>query len=202
MFGGEPFVAVSDVREPVSIQAALAEITLRGWHIEMAFLSSGIAAATDAREFSAAALDETIQTNLIGVANWLEALQPLLRAQPDGGTVAVLSSLSARRAVPGGSANYSASKAAVSQLCDGLRAPWARQGIRLVTVEFGFVRTPMTDGMGQLPLRDGAGGCGPGHPGRTAAGTARHPLSPVAALTMDALRLLPPCLLDKLYREE
>ena len=202
MFGGEPFVAVSDVRDPVSIQGALAQVTRHGWLIETALLSSGIAAATDARSFSASALEDTIQTNLLGVANWLEALQPLLRAQPTGGTVAVLSSLSARRAVPGGSANYSASKAAVSQLCDGMRAPWARQGIRLVTVEFGFVRTPMTAGMAQLPLvmepEDAAQAILEGL--RRGQPVIRFPR--LAALTMGALRLLPPSLLDRLYREE
>ena len=41
MFGGAPLVLVSDVRDPVSIQAALAQIVLRGQRIEMAILSSG-----------------------------------------------------------------------------------------------------------------------------------------------------------------
>ena len=202
MFGGEPLVALSDVRDPASIQEALAPTALRGGRIETAFLSSGIAEATDARDFSAAALDKIMQTNLIGVANWLEALQPVLRAQPGGGTIAVLSSLSARRAVPGGSANYSASKSAVSQLCDGLRAPWARQGIRLVTVEFGFVRTPMTDGMERLPLvmepEDAAQAILDGL--RRGRSVIRFPR--LAALSMGALRLLPAGLLDRLYRED
>jgi len=200
MFGGEPLVALSDVRDPASIRAALAQITLRGWHVETAFLSSGITEGTDLQNFSAAALDAILQTNVVGVANWLEALQPLLRAQPGGGTVAVLSSLSARRAVPGGSANYSASKAAVSQLCDGLRAPWARQGIRLVTVEFGFVRTPMTARMERLPLlmepEDAAGAILDGL--RRGQPVIRFPR--LAALTMNALRLLPAGWLDRLYR--
>ena len=36
MFGGEPLVLLSDVRDPISIQAALAQIVLRGQRIETA----------------------------------------------------------------------------------------------------------------------------------------------------------------------
>ena len=141
----QPLVALSDVRDAVSIQAALAQIILRGQRIEMAVLSSGVGLSTNTDDFTTGTLEEMFQTNVLGAARWLEALQPVLRAQPGGATIAVISSLSADRSFPGAGAGYSASKAAVSQLCDGLRAPWARQGIRLVTVAPGFIRTPMTD---------------------------------------------------------
>ncbi len=200
MFGGEPFVAVSDVREPVSIHAALAQTTMRGWTIDTVFLSSGIAESVNLQDFQADELDSIIQTNLMGVAHWLEALQPVLKAQPGGGTIAVLSSLSADRAIPGGGAGYSASKAAVSQLLDGLRAHWARQNIRLVTVAPGFVRTPMIVGIPDAPLaigpEDAADAILTGL--RRGQSVIRFPR--LASLTMGLVRLLPPALLDKLAR--
>ena len=200
MFGGTPLVLVSDVRDPVSIQAAIAQIVLRRQRIEMAVLSAGVGLGTDAEEFTADTLETMLAVNVLGVAHWLEALQPILKAQPGGATVGVVSSLSADRSFPGAGAGYSASKAAVSQLCDGLRAPWAAQGIRLVTVAPGFIRTPMTEGMGRLPLlmepEDAArvilGGLRAGQP------IIRFPR--LASLTMAAMRLLPPRLLDLLYR--
>ena len=200
MFGGTPLVLVSDVRDPVSIQAAIAQIVLRRQRIEMAVLSAGVGLGTDAEEFTADTLETMLAVNVLGVAHWLEALQPILKAQPGGATVGVVSSLSADRSFPGAGAGYSASKAAVSQLCDGLRAPWAEQGIRLVTVAPGFIRTPMTEGMGRLPLlmepEDAArvilGGLRAGQP------IIRFPR--LASLTMAAMRLLPPRLLDLLYR--
>ena len=200
MFGGTPHVLVSDVRDPVSIQAAIAQILLRRQRIEMAVLSAGVGLGTDAEEFTADTLETMLAVNVLGVAHWLEALQPILKAQPGGATVGVVSSLSADRSFPGAGAGYSASKAAVSQLCDGLRAPWAEQGIRLVTVAPGFIRTPMTEGMGRLPLlmepEDAArvilGGLRAGQP------IIRFPR--LASLTMAAMRLLPPRLLDLLYR--
>ena len=200
MFGGAPLVLVSDVRDPVSIQAAVAQIVLRRQRIETAILSAGLGLGVDAEEFTADTLETMLAVNVLGVAHWLEALQPILKAQPGGATVGVVSSLSADRSFPGAGAGYSASKAAVSQLCDGLRAPWAAQGIRLVTVAPGFIRTPMTEGMGRLPLlmepEDAArvilGGLRAGQP------IIRFPR--LASLTMAAMRLLPPRLLDLLYR--
>lgn len=201
MFGGEAFVAVSDVQEPVSIHAALAQIVLRGWRLDPVFLSSGVAESLDLQRFQADTLKEVFDINVVGVAHWLEALQPILRAQPGGGTIAVLSSLSADRAFPGGGAAYSASKVAVSQLMDGLRAPWARQGIRLVTISPGFVRTPMIAGMNQTPLamepEDAVAVILQGM--RDGRSVIRFPR--LAALTMGLLRRLPPSLLDRLYRE-
>ena len=200
MFGGEPRVCVSDGREPISIQAVLAQVTLRNRRIEMAVLSAGVGLGTDADEFMADALETMLDINVLGVAHWLEALQPLLKAQPGQSSVAVVSSLSADRAFPGASAGYSASKAAVSQLCDGLRGPWARQGIDLITIAPGFVRTPMTDGQAWLPALmepdDAAGAILAGI--RAGKSVVRFP--PSASLAMALVRLLPPKLLDKLDR--
>ncbi|MDQ2799607.1 MAG: SDR family NAD(P)-dependent oxidoreductase [Armatimonadota bacterium] len=200
MFGGEPLVLLSDVRDPVSIQAALAQITLRGQRIESAILSSGVGLSTEPEEFTSETLETMLATNVLGVAHWLEALQPLLKAQPGGATVGVISSLAADRAFPGEGAGYSASKAAVSQLCDGLRAPWAAQGIRLVTIAPGFIRTPMTSGIAGMPFlmepEDAArviwGGL------RRGQSVVRFPL--MASMFMAAVRLLPPGVLDRLYR--
>jgi NADP-dependent 3-hydroxy acid dehydrogenase YdfG len=200
-FGGEPLVAVSDVQDTQSIREAIQKIVDTWGTIDTIILSSGIALATDPLHFETAPFREIIETNLLGVANWIEALQPVLAAQPNGGTIAVLSSLSARRAVPGAGTTYSASKAAASQLCDGLRAPFATQNIRLVTIEPGFVRTNMTSKLDFLPAlvepEDAAGIILKGL--RNKDRIIRFPL--MATLTMDTLRLLPPSLLDLLYRK-
>ena len=199
MFGGEALVAVSDVRDAVSIQAALAQVEERRLRIDLAVLSSGVGLITPAEEFTVDTLDIMLQTNVLGAAHWLEALQPILKAQPGGATVAVLSSLAADRAYPGASGGYSASKAALSHLCDGLRAPWATQGIALVTVEPGFIRTPMTTNQSWLPFlmepEDAARAILDG----IRAGTRVVRFPRAAALLTSAIRRLPPSLLDRLY---
>ena len=200
MFGGESMYAVSDVRDSASIHTAVAQVIKKWGRVDTAILSSGIAKSVDTEAFKAAALDEIIQTNLMGVAHWLEALHPIMKAQAGGGTIGAVSSLSADRALPGGGAGYSASKAAVSQLCDGLRAPFARQNIRLVTIAPGFVRTPMIDGMdwtpGSVSAEESAAFILDGL--RRGSRVIRYPR--VASLSMGLLRLLPPALLDLLYR--
>ncbi len=202
MFGGEALTVQSDVRDLVSVQSALATVTARWGRVDTAILSSGIAESVDTEAFRSHDLEEIFATNLFGVTHWLEALHPVMRAQPGGGTIAVVSSLSADRAIPGGGAGYSASKAAVSQLCDGLRAPLKAQGIRLVIVAPGFVRTPMLDGMPWTPASVS--------PEQSAAfvlnglrrrhRVIRYPL--MASLTMGLIRRLPAAALDLLYRPQ
>lgn len=199
-FGGEAMTAQSDVRDPASVQDALHTIIAHWGRVDTAILSSGIAESVDLEQFRSQDVEQIFATNVFGITHWLEALHPVMRAQPEGGTIAVVSSLSADRAIPGGGAGYSASKAAVSQLCDGLRAPWKAQGIRLVTIAPGFVRTPMLTGMAWTPasvsaeqsalaILDGL---------RRRQSVIRYPK--LASLTMGLIRSLPPAMLDRLYR--
>lgn len=200
MFGGEALPVQSDVRNLASVQHALNTVMAQWGRVDTAILSSGIAESVNLEAFKSDDVEQIFATNVFGVTHWLEALHPVMRAQPGGGTIAVVSSLSADRAIPGGGAGYSASKAAVSQLCDGLRAPWKVQGIRLVTVAPGFVRTPMLDGMAWTPasvsaeqsaraILDGL---------KQGQSVIRYPL--MASLTMALIRRLPPAALDLLYR--
>lgn len=201
-FGGEAITVESDVRDPQSVQSALSRVLARWGHIDTAILSSGIAQSVDLDAFRSQDVEDIFATNVFGVTHWLEALHPVMRTQPNGGTIAVVSSLSADRALPGGGAGYSASKAAVSQLCDGLRAPFKSQNIRLVIVAPGFVRTPMLDGMPWTPASVSAeqsavyllNGL------RRKQSIIRYP--PLASLTMALIRQLPPALLDLLYRPD
>jgi NAD(P)-dependent dehydrogenase (short-subunit alcohol dehydrogenase family) len=182
------------------VQSALDTVIARWGRVDTAILSSGIAESVDLNAFRSEEVERIFATNVFGVTHWLETLHPVMRAQPEGGTIAVVSSLSADRAIPGGGAGYSASKAAVSQLCDGLRAPLKAQNIRLVTIAPGFVRTPMLDGMPWTPASVSAE--------QSAAfileglkrqkSVIRYPL--MASLTMGLIGRLPPAALDLLYR--
>ena len=116
----------------------------------MAILSAGIGGETDPMRFPASTLKTIVETNLFGVAYCLEELIPLMKRQGEG-SIGVLSSLAADRGLPT-SAAYCASKAAVSSLCEGLRGTLRKYGIRLVTIEPGYVRTPMTVRFKRMPL--------------------------------------------------
>ena len=85
---------------------------------------------------------ETLEINLLGVVYATGALLPVFRRQGQGLLVGI-SSLADGRGSPLNLA-YCASKAAVTNFLEGVRSGCAREGIRVVVVKPGFVRTPMS----------------------------------------------------------
>ena len=90
---------------------------------------------------SAVAL-QVLQVNVLGAVATLCAALPAMRARGRG-TLAGVSSLAALRGMPGNGA-YSASKAALSTFLESLAADLAGSGVRVVDIQPGYVRTPMT----------------------------------------------------------
>lgn len=139
-----------DVTEQQDVRKAIATTVEHFGGIDLAVLSAGVSGRTKPLGFSAAPLVKIVSTNLFGVAYCLEELIPLM-TRTGVGTIAVISSLAADRSLTD-SAPYAASKAAVSMLFDGMRATLASEGVRLVTIEPGFIRTEMTAGFERMPF--------------------------------------------------
>ena len=148
--GGEAIALPCDVTDQAQVKHAIAETIARFGRIDLAILSAGIGGPTNASNFKADNFERLLRTNLLGVAFCLEELLPVMRKR-GGGTIAAISSLAADRGFPG-SAEYCATKAALSTLFDGLRVELNAQGVRLVTIEPGYVRTPMTERFGDMPF--------------------------------------------------
>lgn len=149
--GGEDVLTVRcDVAVQNDVKHAVAATVERFGRIDLAILSAGVSGKMKASHFQAARLESIFSINVLGVAYCLEELIPLMKSQ-GGGTIAVISSIAAERALSD-SAVYSSSKSSVSKLFDGMRGPLAREGIRLVTIEPGFVHTEMTAGMKTMPF--------------------------------------------------
>ncbi len=139
-----------DVAIQKDVKLAIQTTVERFGGIDLAILSAGVSGRTNPLKFEASSLEALVSTNLFGVAYCLEELIPLMKKR-GGGTIAVLSSIAADRGMNISTA-YCASKAAVSSLCEGLRGTLRKHGIRLVTIEPGFVRTPMTAGFKRMPF--------------------------------------------------
>jgi NAD(P)-dependent dehydrogenase (short-subunit alcohol dehydrogenase family) len=139
-----------DVTRQEDVRRAIGSTVEHFGGIDLALLSAGVSGRTKPSMFSAASLEKIVLTNLFGVAYCLEELIPLMTRKGHG-TIAVLSSLAADRSMTD-SASYAASKASVSSLFDGMRATLASQGVRLVTIEPGFIRTDMTAGFERMPF--------------------------------------------------
>lgn len=98
----------------------------------------------------AATTARVLGTNLVGVGAVLARVAERF-AERGHGTIVVLSSVAAVRARSDNAA-YSASKAGLDVLCDGLRHRLAGTGVDLLVVRPGFVHTQMTDGLTPAPF--------------------------------------------------
>ena len=142
--GGVAAVAPADATDPVATRSALGRIASDLGPIDLLIANAGVGLGTPAGAFSAEAFGRMIGVNLLGPAHALEAVLPGM-IERERGHVVGISSLAAYRGLPG-SAGYSASKAGLTALLEGLRPELRRLGVDVTVIHPGYVRTPMTIG--------------------------------------------------------
>jgi short-subunit dehydrogenase len=91
---------------------------------------------------------ETAMTNFVGALAQCEAALEHFRAV-NAGHLVVVSSVSALRGLPGNLTTYSASKAAVAALADGLRMELRTSPITVTTLYPGYIRSEMSGAVEQ-----------------------------------------------------
>jgi NAD(P)-dependent dehydrogenase (short-subunit alcohol dehydrogenase family) len=92
----------------------------------------------------------TMATNVLGFMSTVDAALQHFRAQGRGHLVGI-SSVAAFRGLPGGGA-YGASKAAVTNYLEALRAETRGTGILVTTLSPGFIDTPLNRGAKSRPF--------------------------------------------------
>jgi len=145
------------------VDVAVANLDDTGKHAEMlahainglggfdiAFLALGVLGDQAEAERNFAVANQILQTNFnapVSLLTWLASYT----AQRHAGTLAVLSSVAGER---GRKSNYvyGSSKAGLTAFVDGLRNRIDREGVRVMTIKPGPVKTSMTEGMKNLPL--------------------------------------------------
>jgi len=140
--GGTALPLPCDVRERMSMHAAVGQAARELGPIDLLIANAGVGHVIPADAFDAALFEDTIRTNLLGPVYAVEAVLPAMLSRHAGHIVGV-SSLAAYRGFPMTHA-YCASKSALNSFLEGLRAEISDRGIRVTTVCPGFVRTPMT----------------------------------------------------------
>lgn len=115
--------------------------------LTLAILNAGTCEYVDVANFSSDVVATNIETNVLGTARCIEMVLPLLRQARSQGLPAtlVIVSSSAWWFPFARAEGYGASKAALTYLAQSLRADLAAEGIEVVVVSPGFVRTPLTD---------------------------------------------------------
>lgn len=148
---------VADVQQADDCHAAVEHARRRWGRLDVTILSAGLGIYRRIGEFDPVEACDLMRTNVCGVMNGVAAALPVMVKQQSGMIVG-LSSLAAHFVSPVSSA-YAASKAAVSTFLEGIRRGVAKHGIHVLTVEPGYILTPMTQGNKKLPFVISAEDC-------------------------------------------
>ncbi|MBZ2168000.1 SDR family NAD(P)-dependent oxidoreductase [Marinobacter sp. F4216] len=115
--------------------------------LHMVILNAGTCQYLDVADYDSRIIEQNVHTNVIGTARCLDIALPALRRTRAKGLPAtlVIVSSSAWWFPFGRAEGYGASKAALTYFAHSLRADLAHEGIDVVVVSPGFVKTPLTD---------------------------------------------------------
>jgi decaprenylphospho-beta-D-erythro-pentofuranosid-2-ulose 2-reductase len=139
-----------DALEPERHAEVLAQAFTELGGAELVLLAVGELGERGGLPDDVAAAVRLLRVNLVGAGSLLMHAARELRAR-GGGTIVVLSSVAAERPRRA-NAVYGASKAGLDSLAQGLADDLHDQGVRILVVRPGFVRSRMTEGLKPAPL--------------------------------------------------
>lgn len=138
--------AAADTTDSSQLQAVAGELESHG-NLNMVILNAGTCEYLEIKDYQSDIIANNLNTNVIGTARCLDIALPALRRSRERGEPAtlVIVSSSAWWFPFARAEGYGASKAALSYFAHALRADLAAEGIEVVVVSPGFVKTPLTD---------------------------------------------------------
>lgn len=153
---GRAIVHPGDVRNRDDVQAVVARAEELGGVTHM-INNAGIMPIAPMKDANSDDWRDTLEVNVLGALHAIEAVLPGMRARASGHIINI-SSVAGRNPFPG-AAVYSASKAALDSLSEGLRAEIAADhkhagpSIRVTTIAPGAVSTNLTQSIRHEPTR-------------------------------------------------
>ncbi len=141
--GGEALCLTCDVSDAEQVAAAVERTASEFGPITHAIANAGIGETMFVHKAEAGLIAQVMRVNYEGATNLFAAVLPAMLATGRGHLVGV-SSIAGFRGLPG-SANYSASKAALTTWLEAARVELKPRGVAVSTVHPGFVTTPMTE---------------------------------------------------------
>ena len=148
--GGTIAFAHCDLLEPAGFAAALEEAEAALGGVDTVVVTAGMFATQDALEADTQLRADVLTADFTNTVQFCEAARSRLMARA-GGTLCVFSSVAgdrARKPV----ILYGAAKAGLSHYLEGLDHKYRAQGLRVVCVKPGFVKTGMTAGLTPPPF--------------------------------------------------
>ena len=140
--GGVAEVEPADVSDREQTAAALKSLESRLGPTDVLVANAGVGMPTTIDPVNMAEFEQMFRVNVFGVVHAFDAILPGMIARKRGHLAAV-SSMAAYRGLPG-EWGYTASKAAVNNLMEGLRVQLRGTGVATTNICPGFIRTPMT----------------------------------------------------------
>jgi decaprenylphospho-beta-D-erythro-pentofuranosid-2-ulose 2-reductase len=138
-------VVIADAADLAGHERAVAEAFDRTHGIDVVVLAVGVLGAQAGLDADAAEAEEVMRVNFLGAGSLLLECMRRLRAQRDG-TLVLLSTVAGER-VRASNAIYGAAKAGLDALAQGIGDATAADGVRVLVVRPGFVKTRMTAGL-------------------------------------------------------
>lgn len=132
-----------DVTDEPAMRAIAEQVRQERGAIDIALFSAGVWKPVRLHDFSPEAFRASLDVNVMGTVHGIAAVLPAMR-QRGRGVIAGVASVAGYRGLPNAAA-YGATKAALINLLESLRIDAAKDGLKVVTVNPGFVDTPMTE---------------------------------------------------------
>lgn len=140
---GTMMVVPADVTDRAAMDAAAAQVRAELGEIDIAVFNAGFWQQMDVVSWDRDLFARHVEVNLLGANNGVGAVLPRMVEHGHGHIVGV-ASVAGYRGLAGAEA-YGATKAALINMLEGLRAAVTRRGISVTTVCPGFVRTDLTE---------------------------------------------------------
>jgi NAD(P)-dependent dehydrogenase (short-subunit alcohol dehydrogenase family) len=138
--GGRTAVFVAaDVREPEAIDRVIAETTGRFGRLDVLVNNAGGSPPADAATASPRFSESILRLNLLAPLVFSQKANAVMQAQPEGGAIVNIASVSGVRPSPG-TAAYGAAKAGLLSLTTSLAIEWAPK-VRVNAIVGGLIRT-------------------------------------------------------------
>lgn len=140
-----------DLLEPESFAPALDAAWAALGRVDAVVVTAGLFGTQEALEADRDLTRRVLEADFSGTVLFCEEARERLLAQEGGGTLCVFSSVAGERGRKP-VVLYGAAKAGLSAYLEGLDHRFHEQGLKVVCVKPGFVRTTMTDGLPEPPF--------------------------------------------------
>ena len=111
--------------------------------LDICFFCSGTYNPKNEQEIDTNKIKSTMNTNFIGIVNWVKLAESFFKNKKSG-QISIVSSIAGYRGLPN-SSGYGPSKAALTNFAESIYFNFKKYNVKISIVSPGFIKTPLTD---------------------------------------------------------